>query len=204
MGCAVGAEASVRSFASFAGLDGQSAVDWLSRVSLPRLVIDLELNVLWSNDAADAALSASNSIRRKGGKLLFADLLGREYWREALSKVGRDFTRMVVMDSGGNADVILGACRRIVGGVDALCISLMAVKGSLDLKECGLAEKFELTDSEAHIAQMLVDLRSPREISDELGISINTVRTHVRGIYAKLAVSSQRQLVRLASSYCMV
>ena len=96
------------------------------------------------------------------------------------------------------------AFRCAVAGRDAIFVSLMAVAQPLDLTRCGLAAMFDLTNSERQIAQMLVNLNTPREISEVLGVSINTVRTHIRGIYTKLSISSQRELLRLASAFCMV
>jgi DNA-binding CsgD family transcriptional regulator len=187
-----------------AALDGDSAVEWLSRLSLPRLVVNADLTLLWTNRAAEAVLSSGLTVCRRNDRLWFDDSLGQEHWRERLSQVGRDLERVVVMDRRGHPTAIIGAFRCAVAGRDAICVSLMAVAQPLDLIRCGLAAMFDLTNSERQIAQMLVNLNTPREISEELGVSINTVRTHIRGIYTKLSISSQRELLRLASAFCMV
>ncbi|MCT2559224.1 LuxR C-terminal-related transcriptional regulator [Tsuneonella sp. YG55] len=186
-------------------LDGDSAVEWVYRLSLPRLVVNADLQLLWANRVAETVLASGQMVRRRGETLWFDDHLGQDHWRERLSEVGADLARLVVTDPRGHPNLIIGAFRRSDGTRrDAIFLSLMAVSQSLDLTKSGLAAMFDLTNAERQIAQMLVDLRSPREISESLGVSINTVRTHIRGIYVKLAVSSQRELLRLASTFCMV
>lgn len=45
---------------------------------------------------------------------------------------------------------------------------------------------------------MLPSLRSQREIADELFVSRNTVKTHLRGIYRKLGVPTRTLAVARA------
>lgn len=56
---------------------------------------------------------------------------------------------------------------------------------------------WNLTAGEARVASLLTTDSPPREIADELGISFNTVRTHLQRIYRKTSTSGQAQLVRL-------
>ncbi|KQU65743.1 hypothetical protein ASC75_11045 [Aminobacter sp. DSM 101952] len=56
---------------------------------------------------------------------------------------------------------------------------------------------FDLTPSEARIASALADGRSIDAISTDFGIARETVRTHLRSIFAKSGVSKQSALVRL-------
>ena len=56
---------------------------------------------------------------------------------------------------------------------------------------------FDLTPSEARIASALADGRSIDAISVDFGIARETVRSHLRSIFAKSGVSKQSSLVRL-------
>lgn len=53
-----------------------------------------------------------------------------------------------------------------------------------------------LSDRERDVFQQLQTSRTLPEIAEELGVSINTVKTHQRSIYRKLDVSSRREAVR--------
>ena len=55
-----------------------------------------------------------------------------------------------------------------------------------------------LTDREITVLRYLQSILSTGEIAAELCVSVNTVKTHVRNIYRKLAVSRRRDAVRRA------
>ncbi|MBW2942192.1 helix-turn-helix transcriptional regulator [Zhongshania aquimaris] len=56
---------------------------------------------------------------------------------------------------------------------------------------------YGMTPSEAQISALIVEGKTQTEISDILGVSINTVKTHVRGIYDKLGVRNQAHVVAI-------
>jgi len=51
----------------------------------------------------------------------------------------------------------------------------------------------ELTDREREILHQLSSGHSDKEIADQMGISIHTVRNHIKSIYAKLEVHSRSE-----------
>ena len=53
----------------------------------------------------------------------------------------------------------------------------------------------ELTERELAVLQLLPSRRSQREIAAALVVSPNTVKTHTRGIYNKLAASTREEAV---------
>lgn len=55
-----------------------------------------------------------------------------------------------------------------------------------------------LTSRERAVLRLLPTFRSLDEIGADLSVSVNTVKTHVRGIYGKLGVSSRREAVAVA------
>ena len=52
-----------------------------------------------------------------------------------------------------------------------------------------------LTPAERRILQHLGSAQSTQDIAETLVVSVNTVKTHLRGIYAKLGVASRREAV---------
>ncbi len=51
-----------------------------------------------------------------------------------------------------------------------------------------------LTDRESEVAQLLVQGRSYKEIADNLSITLETVRWHIKNIYPKVGVHSRSEL----------
>lgn len=58
--------------------------------------------------------------------------------------------------------------------------------------------RFDLTDREQEVLQCLVRGQSYKQSGEQLGISIDTVRTHIRGIYKKLQVHTVAEAVARA------
>jgi DNA-binding CsgD family transcriptional regulator/PAS domain-containing protein len=56
---------------------------------------------------------------------------------------------------------------------------------------------YGLTPAECRVALLLADGRPPREISELVGVSPNTLKTHLSNIYSKTGTSGQSALVRL-------
>ena len=59
------------------------------------------------------------------------------------------------------------------------------------------AGRFGLTAREADVMALLAHGHSAARIQEELGISYNTVKYHVRNVYAKMGVHSQQDLINL-------
>lgn len=54
-------------------------------------------------------------------------------------------------------------------------------------------ESINLTSQEEKIAELIIEEKSNKEIASELFISLNTVKTHIRNLYAKLEVSNRQE-----------
>jgi len=61
-----------------------------------------------------------------------------------------------------------------------------------------------LSEREMAVMALLPSLLSAREIAGEFTVSVNTVKSHIRSIYAKLGVSTRREAVRRAQERGLV
>ncbi len=104
----------------------------------------------------------------------------------------------VFVDEGGPIALLLedAARRRLAPGyVRQLLAALGRTKARAPVQE-GLIEP--LSQRELEVLRLLgTDLGGP-EIANQLVVSLNTVRTHTRNIYAKLGVNNRRAAVRRA------
>ena len=62
-----------------------------------------------------------------------------------------------------------------------------------DSKLQSITNVFSLSLSEAKIVKLMVDGLKPKEIAYEAGISLNTVRSHLRTLYAKMQVNGYNE-----------
>ena len=73
---------------------------------------------------------------------------------------------------------------------------------SMDITACrqALKEKYELSDREIEVLELLARGDSNNTIAESLHISVNTVKSHIKRIYKKLGISSRLQLMNLLSA----
>jgi LuxR family transcriptional regulator, maltose regulon positive regulatory protein len=89
---------------------------------------------------------------------------------------------------GGTAHAdLISEVFNLLAGVEAAS----PIHGSQSLRE-------PLTESESRVLRYLPTNLCKQEIGDELYLSVNTIKTHVKHIYAKLDVQTRRQAVERA------
>ncbi len=72
---------------------------------------------------------------------------------------------------------------------------LQLFKGNVQLPS---NEAYNLTEKEKIVLQLLTAGKSYKMIADELTISVETIKTHIKNIYAKLHVHSSTEAVAKA------
>jgi DNA-binding NarL/FixJ family response regulator len=109
--------------------------------------------------------------------------------------------------AGGSAD----AARELLVGVESRCAELGAERlrsiAARELRRLGHRVRREpqggdarlegLTARESEIVRLVASGRSNREVAEQLVVSVKTVETHVRNVFAKLGVSSRVELAVL-------
>ncbi|GAA1880927.1 LuxR C-terminal-related transcriptional regulator [Pseudonocardia ailaonensis] len=81
-----------------------------------------------------------------------------------------------------------------MGEFDDFAATVLAVRG-----RHGLADPPTFTEREQSVLALLPSLRPIADIAVELGVSSNTVKTHVKALYTKLGASSRREAVDTAA-----
>ncbi len=100
-----------------------------------------------------------------------------------------DADRRTAMNSGDEAGPVGAA----PGGEDLQVAGTSLFRESID----DLAEQAGLTRREREIFELLARGRNVRYLHEQMGLSRNTVKTHVAHIYAKCNVHSQQELIDL-------
>jgi hypothetical protein len=88
------------------------------------------------------------------------------------------------------------------GSASAACVvgvlGKLATRPTLDAGQLGLI--FELSTASARVAHAYLHVDSVKDAARALGISVNTVKSHLAAIYERTGCSRQSQLVRLLMS----
>lgn len=79
----------------------------------------------------------------------------------------------------------------------AVELTLMHAQSEIGLKRETAKNEFALTERESEILELMLKRLSNNEIADQLFISINTVKSHMRSIYNKTGSSTKKELASL-------
>lgn len=193
-----------------------------SHAALDRLpggvaLFDAAGQVTFINRAARCMLEESDGLRLKAlpgsislGQILANDALANRALTVALqTALSRDvfgtdhFSDQVLVPrtSGEHAYAVqyssLGTCKEPGVNCDAAIAFISDGARRIDINPSVLVSNYGLTPAEARVAIALLECNSAPEVADYLGTSVNTVRTQIKQIYAKLGVDTRARFVKL-------
>ena len=183
-----------------------SLVDDLRNLSYKRAIPYLRAYIARGIDLEDAkpllshALEASVSARDYPRQL---ELLAFRAWQEL--QTGEEGTARETLSRVEELVVKTGYVRVLLD-IPVLAARLTTTERSDDVAVAASQadEKHLLTGQEQAILDLLTNDRTYGQIAEALVISVNTVRTHIRHIYEKLAVHRRDQAIRRAQELGIV
>lgn len=175
-------------------VDGDPA----AAVEIASGIIERRANVARLLDRISAMLVRAVGYRRLGRKDVAAAQL-----EEALALAAPEDARQVFVDCGKQVrallTVLLPAESRFAGFAAGILQRFESPMGPRAMDHRG-GTKSELTESEREIMRYLSSHLTNEEIAEDLHLSVNTVKTHLRAIYRKLGVSSRRAAIAAADA----
>ena len=144
--------------------------------------------------ALEAGVLHACALWRQGNERAAATTFER-----LLTQAEREKHARVILDEGEPAVALLR--RAAASGPHAAYAVRLLLAAGLDKdarREREATRPDDLSERELDALRMLVLGSSNREIAQELVVSLDTVKTHLRNVYAKLEVHSRGQAVRVA------
>ncbi|MDF8331984.1 helix-turn-helix transcriptional regulator [Novosphingobium cyanobacteriorum] len=186
-----------------AGLQAQV----LDRMALGMMILNREAGVLYSNAAARQIVGTSGQIRiSEDAQLRFARPEHQAMLRQSLANGTAPEPRLLcTIDPNTPERVVEVLLINIDPGHDFGLVSAPALVAYLHDRAASpapppefLATLFDLTPAEARVLSGLAAGGAIAEVAQALDLSEHTVRTQTKRILAKIGVSRQTDLVRLA------
>jgi DNA-binding CsgD family transcriptional regulator/PAS domain-containing protein len=170
------------------------------------VVVDCDLNLVSLNLAAKRLLAERDGIHERGDKLAFDDGALSRSLRGIFDRPEGKTTRVSafqVRRPSGRPNLGLSvrflddrSTQNVVASSRVmLCIGDPV--GEINISEEILRGLFGFTASEATVAAIVANGLSVQDAAERLGVSITTVRAHIRAIFSKTGVSRQSELVHL-------
>lgn len=169
-------------------------------------VCDADGRVLGMSLKAESLAEDGRWIAIQNGRLVATDTASRRRLSHLLARVsfGETPDAVVVRDAGG-LPLYLEICRfrgshALSFQAAALVIARPARRRTERLASLASA-MWRLTATEALVAAYVSDGNAPQKIADLCGVSVGTVRTHLKRIFDKTGARSQVELSALLSAY---
>lgn len=181
----------------------------LDRIGAGVMIVAQDCRLVYANEIADALLSEGLTLTVRQNKVTTSSPPHAKGLKDALDRACTETDTAIGNFGNGipltGTDGSVAVCyvlplgkserRRELGpGLAAIFVTTngASVPPALEV----LSALSGMTSREARIALMIADGQSPNEAAIALGISVNTLRTHLARIFEKTGVNSQRELAK--------
>ena len=176
---------------------------WSKSCSRAAMIITPSLHLLWCNEEGRRLLDIDQYLGEVGSRLIFSQRTGVFAFAAFLENLGDEPRAWVLARrDGGGTCLIIRAVRITLGDADAFILAFSDTAGSRQLW-ADFGPALDLTSAEATLLKRLVDGATVTEAARDLGVSLETARTHVKRAYAKLGVSSREEMFAKISPFRM-
>lgn len=182
-------------------LASELALAWIEYDLMPRTIIDSELSILWSNVAARSLLAARRDIEERGGLLCTVDRSKQAALVNFVISSEVAISTWALRRSDGDGHLLFRAQRIDWRGSGMFGLGFFGSGSEFQIRYADLDTVFGLTRAEHRVLlDMLEGLEADR-LAEIHEVSIETTRTHIRNIYAKLQVRSREALFHRLRPY---
>ncbi len=202
-------------------LEQQTAVtatfsDILEGVSAGIILVDVDCGIVHANAAARSMLETGDPLHLRNGRLSTTNPLTSNVLANAVSQAARleiDLERRSIdiparlADGAPTVLQVLPLRRRTVrNGIEQRAAAAIFIANSADPPRLadvmGLLYRF--TPAETRVFELIVEGKAPAEISETLGVSVATVKTHLGRVFDKTGCTRQADLVAMAAKVNLV
>jgi DNA-binding CsgD family transcriptional regulator len=181
----------------------------------PVLLVTAQSEAVYRNPAADQLLARATGLRLDGARVLAATPADQRVLREAIAQAAQGepahMAPHVVALAHAAAEAPMVVVVRAAGSVFASSagarrgLAMVTVRGgptTHDPATCAFAHEYELTAAQAKVSALVFAGQPLAAIAHTLGVSENTVRSHLRLVFQKTDTHSQMDLVHLHARIC--
>ena len=167
----------------------------------PLVLIDGRSQVLWRSPDAERLLQPPMPLWIRAGQLQATNGSGSKSWPDFVKNIGEEGARLLLTGEAAGTWVLLRGWAERFGEHRLIFLKCAMSWPFRDVASSGLAKDFALTRSECAVLDEFARLAKPNEIAGRLGISVSTVRSHLKQIHTKMSVNSGVHLLRITRAY---
>lgn len=156
--------------------------------------------MLWSNPAADALFAVGKDFQVINGILGCVDKVQGQEFRAFLSSV-RDPQAWIYCRDETPQQMVRAEAVQPENHPVGVALMIYPIEGLGDFLWSDFDKVFGLTRAETVVVKRIMGGESADTIADELSVTLDTIRTHVRRAYTKLGVNNREQLFSKVSAF---
>ncbi|MFO1351372.1 MAG: LuxR C-terminal-related transcriptional regulator [Gammaproteobacteria bacterium] len=188
----------------------------IDRLAPAVMLIDQDGQVLFKNSVAEQWLAYSQTLQIKESRIVAASRAEDRALREAIQETALgtgldavDATRVVTLSTASARPVVV-TLRPVSSAFDAQHgdyrpVALLTAKNpdsSHSGDTCAFASVYQLTSAQARLSGLIMAGQTLSQAAEQLKVSENTVRSHLKQIFQKTGAHSQMELVHLHARIC--
>ena len=180
---------------------GAAALRWLEVDRHPRLIVGEKCEILWCNQAAEQLISRQIGLEARGDVLTATDGSSQIKLRCLLQEARHEPASTCIEQTGHNGWLVL-RCVSVENSANSMfCLAISRAGDGEVWRFDHLAECFGLTPAEHRVLQDLLAGYEAESLSSRHAVSIETTRSHIKNIYAKVGVKTREGLFALVRGF---
>ncbi len=166
------------------------------------MIVTPSLHVLWTNEEGRKLIESDSDLFVDGYRLSFSQRANDVRFANFIETLGDDPAAWVLARQDGTSCLIIRVVRIALGASQGLVLAFSDTRETRKLW-ADFSGALGLTVAEGNILRRLVDGESVVNVAADLGISVETARTHVKRSYAKLGVGNREEMFARISPFRM-
>jgi len=196
-------------------VEAAALADSLDTLTSAMFLVDASGRIMHANKSGLVMVAEGGVLRAVGGRLGAVDSAANQILLDSFAAaeggdaaVGRKGIAVPLKGRGqeryvANVLPLTSGARRKAGISYSAVATVFAHKAALDLLSPPevIAREFKLTPTELRILFAIVEIGGVPEVAEVLGVSTETVRTHMRRLFGKTGATRQADLVKLVAAF---
>lgn len=174
------------------------ALAWLDLDPQPRLICTRALDLVWANTAAHEALDGDGDLDLRNGVIAARERVHQSALCAFVKGCEAMLSTLALPAPDGDGHLLLRGRRLDAQGSAEnegyVGLAFLRSTGAFRALHADVERAFQLTPSEYRVLLRMIDGFTAEGIAAATTLSVETVRSHIRHIYAKLGVASREAM----------
>ena len=177
------------------------ALNWIEHDLMPRVIVADDLAILWSNIAGRSQLAQKRDVEERNGILSTVDRSKQPVLARFVASAEVAISSWALKRTDGDGHLLFRAQRIDWRGGGMFGVGFYGSGSEFQVRYADLDKVFGLTAAEHRVLLDMLEGFEADRLSEIHAVSIETTRTHIRNIYAKLQVRSREGLFHRLRPY---